>query len=62
MYFLFFSTNAETENGGGLINITTMMVFQEDGPEVLLENDNINIEQTKSWKVFIVHVIFFLKL
>ena len=48
MYFLFFSTNAETENGGGLINITTMMVFQEDGPEVLLENDNINIEQTKS--------------
>ena len=48
MYFLFFSTNAETENGGGLINITTMMVFQEDGPGVLLENDNINIEQTKS--------------
>ena len=35
MYFLFFSTNAETENGGGLINMTTMMAFQEDGPGVL---------------------------
>ena len=62
MYFLFFSTNAETENGSGLINMTTMMAFQEDGPGVLLENDNISIEQTKSWKVFIVNVIFFLKL
>ena len=48
MYFLFFSKNAETENGGGLINMTTMMAFQEDGPWVLLENDNISIEQTKS--------------
>ena len=48
MYFLFFSKNAETENGSGLINMTTMMAFQEDGPGVLLENDNISIEQTKS--------------
>ena len=48
MYFLFFSKNAETENGGGLINMTTMMAFQEDGRGVLLENDNISIEQTKS--------------
>ena len=42
--------------------MTTMMAFQEDGPGVLLENANISIEQTKSRKVFMVSIIFCLKL
>ena len=40
----------------------TMMAFQEDGPSALLEIVNISIEETKSWKVYIVNIIFFLKL
>ena len=47
IYFLFFSYNVETENGGGSINMITMMAFQ-DGPGALFENANISIEQTKS--------------
>ena len=62
IYFLFFSKNVETENGGGSINLTTMIAFQEDGSGALLENANISIEQTKSRKVFMVNIISFLKL
>ena len=61
IYFLFFSYNVETENGGGSINMITMMAFQ-DGPGALFENANISIEQTKSRKFFMVSIIFFLKL
>ena len=42
--------------------MTTMMAFQEDSPGALLENANISIEQTKNQKVFMVNIIFFLKL
>ena len=46
----YFSRRMYTENGGGSINMTTLMAFQEDGSGVLLEKANISIEQTKSEK------------
>ena len=56
-------TDAHHKNlGGGLINMTTMMAFQEDDPGALLKSANISIEQTKSRKVFMINFAFSLKL
>lgn len=40
----------------------TMMAFQDYGLYGLLEAANINIEQTKIQKIYMVNVIFFVKL
>ena len=37
----------------------TLMTFQKDGPVALLETVNISIEQTQSWKVYM--ILFSLK-
>ena len=39
--------------------MTTMMAFPEDGPGAPLEIANISIEQTKSWKFYM--ILFSLK-
>lgn len=40
----------------------TMMAFQDYGLYALLEAANINIEQKKDQKIYMVNIIFFVKL
>ena len=43
-----FDKNVEREGGGGAINMTTMMAFQEVSDECVAVRDNINIEKTRT--------------